>query len=292
MGILMPVPMRLIMTILVKNEDDIIEENIRFHAAQGVDGFLVMDNNSNDNTIDILQKLASEFDITLVHEKGEYQQAKWMTALAKKARADLGADLVISNDADEFWGCADGASLKSKLTNKESIVTVPRYNYVLSREELSVEQEFWKTRNKVVSPILYSKNDQLARQGIAMPLVKISPKTIINPFGLLKIKGGNHRAQHLMFWRDRIETDIEVHHFPIRSYKQFEKNIKNRAMLLQKNVNTRMGDHYRRWVEQLEKGELPTEFARMSLAETDLAVLEKVGVIESANSHLLNFHVR
>ena len=48
---------RLVMTVLVKNEADIIESNIRFHADQGVDGFLVMDNASEDDTPDILEEL-------------------------------------------------------------------------------------------------------------------------------------------------------------------------------------------------------------------------------------------
>jgi len=40
----------LVMTILVKDEADIIEANIRTHASLGVDAFVVMDNNSTDGT--------------------------------------------------------------------------------------------------------------------------------------------------------------------------------------------------------------------------------------------------
>jgi hypothetical protein len=45
------------MTLLVKNEIDIIEDNIRFHAKQGVDCFAVMDNGSNDGTRELLENL-------------------------------------------------------------------------------------------------------------------------------------------------------------------------------------------------------------------------------------------
>ena len=48
---------RLVMTILVKDEADIIEANIRTHAKLGVDAFAVMDNNSSDGTREILEKL-------------------------------------------------------------------------------------------------------------------------------------------------------------------------------------------------------------------------------------------
>ena len=33
---------KLLMTLVVKNEENIVEENIRFHCAMGVDGFIVI----------------------------------------------------------------------------------------------------------------------------------------------------------------------------------------------------------------------------------------------------------
>lgn len=280
---------RLIMTILVKNEAEIIEDNIRFHAAQGVDAFLVMDNGSTDGTIEKIESLKQHFDITLQHETGVYQQVKWMNQLAKRAKQELGARWVISNDADEFWATNDGSSLTSKLQQKESVVTVKRFNYVQSLEDMQSNKPYWASPYKVVSPILFSKQEQMQRQGLAMPLIKISPKTIINPRGLLKLKGGNHRARHLMLWRDRFEEAIEVHHFPIRSYQQFANNIKNRASILKKNPQARMGDHYRRWVSQFENGELENEFSRISLTEQDLNVVQKIGVVDHQLSHLSPF---
>ncbi len=60
------------MTILVKNEIDIIEANIRTHANLGIDGFVVMDNKSTDGTRDILSKLQKEFDIKIIDENRIY----------------------------------------------------------------------------------------------------------------------------------------------------------------------------------------------------------------------------
>ena len=50
---------KLVMTLLVKNEDDIIEENIKFHLASGVDFIIATNNNSTDHTRDILLKYIS-----------------------------------------------------------------------------------------------------------------------------------------------------------------------------------------------------------------------------------------
>ena len=277
--------MKLVMSILVKNEADIIETNIRFHASQGVDSFLVMDNASDDDTSDILRELTKEFDVHVVHNPStDYQQEQWMTGLAFQARKELGADLVISNDADEFWSVRGGASLKTALATKDSIVTVPRYNFIQSLEAMNANEPFWDCMNKVVSPIVYSRDDQLKRAGLAMPLVKISPKVIVNPKGLIKIKGGNHRAKHLRKWADRYTDDIEVHHYPIRNYQQFEKNIINRKRLLEADANTRMGVHYKRWVELLNQGELECEFDNMSLSVDEIATLERIGVVDKQAS--------
>ncbi|HFU76545.1 MAG TPA: glycosyltransferase family 2 protein, partial [Arcobacter sp.] len=48
----------LVMTILVKNEADIIETTIKTHAKLGVDAFVVTDNNSSDGTREILSQLS------------------------------------------------------------------------------------------------------------------------------------------------------------------------------------------------------------------------------------------
>lgn len=37
---------KLFMTLLVKNEEGMLEENLQFHKAMGVDGFIITDNNS------------------------------------------------------------------------------------------------------------------------------------------------------------------------------------------------------------------------------------------------------
>jgi hypothetical protein len=45
--------MKLVMTLLVRDEQDILRENLDFHLANSVDEIVLMDNRSVDGTADI-----------------------------------------------------------------------------------------------------------------------------------------------------------------------------------------------------------------------------------------------
>lgn len=47
--------MKLIMTLVCKDEIDIIEKHLLFHHHMGVDGYIVTDNNSTDGTRELLE---------------------------------------------------------------------------------------------------------------------------------------------------------------------------------------------------------------------------------------------
>ena len=276
---------RLVMTILVKDEADIIEANIRTHASLGVDAFAIMDNNSIDGTREILAKLQKEFEILIIDEVGDYNQAKWMKSLAKVAKEQLKADWVINNDADEFWIPKNELNLKENLAFKGSVLTIQRYNMLLLDKK-----KFFQSQYYVKNPIFYSKENQLNSKKISITLTKIAPKTIINPNGLIYLRGGNHKALHIANIRDYLRSgydkikrfkNIEVFHYPIRSYAQFEKNIKNRKRLLESRKKISMGPHYRRWVELYNIGELENEFNRTIIfKEDDIKTLLKYDIIE------------
>ena len=280
----------IVMTILVKDEIDIIKMNIKTHAKLGVDAFVVMDNNSTDGTREILEELKKDYEITIIDEKGLYNQAKWMKKLAKTAKDTYNPRWVINNDADEFWIPKDGKTIKEVLPKKGAVLTVQRYNMVL--DETVSNGNFYEAKYHVHNPVFYRKETQLTQEYPSIVLSKIGPKVITDPKGLLIIRGGNHKALHIRnlwdYWRhyDKIKrfSDIEVFHYVIRSYAQFEKHIINRKRLLEDKKHIRMGPHYRRWVKLYNEGKLKQEFEeRIVFKMDDVKVFEKYGIMQQTN---------
>ena len=270
------------MVILVKNEIDIIEKNIDFHVKKGVDNFVIMDNNSTDGTRELLEELKKKYEITIIDEKGTYSQAKWMTKLVHIAKNKYNSTWVIPNDADEFW-IPKKEDLKKSLPYNSSVLTINRYNILLYEGLNNV----FDSEYKIVNPIIYNKETQLYGENICMQLVKISPKVIVKPKGLLWLRGGNHKALHILNFIDYFRKyekikrylNIEVNHFPIRSFEQFKKNIENRVKLLEKKAT--MGPHYKRWVRLYKEGKLEKEYyENIVVKQKYLPTLEKVGIIE------------
>jgi glycosyltransferase involved in cell wall biosynthesis len=275
----MSVLMHLSMNLLIKNEADIIAENIHVHAALGVDSFVVMDNGSTDDTIDIIRSLAQKYSITLIERPTlDYQQSNWKTEMAHIARKKHGADWVIANDADEFWIPKTG-KLKDELTKTGSILYCERRNVLYEREAFENGLDFYSQSLCVASPVNYRKGGEVCDTQRSIMLGNIHGKVMVRSLGMLRIKGGNHRAWHAWGWlNQKKSTNITVYHYPIRSLASFVANIENRAALLNKGV-TKMGNHYRRWVSLYNAGELEAEIDRLTVSQERKDTLIDLGII-------------
>ncbi|MDR0220964.1 MAG: glycosyltransferase family 2 protein [Lachnospiraceae bacterium] len=89
---------------MVKNESDIIESFIR-HTLTFCDQMLILEDRSDDNTLEIIDKLIAEGLPIVVFTNQEtfgYYQSNITTKLANLAIERYGADLVLPLDADEF----------------------------------------------------------------------------------------------------------------------------------------------------------------------------------------------
>jgi hypothetical protein len=95
---------KIVMTITVRNEADIIEQNLRYHLGAGVDFIVATDHRSEDGTTEILERYERDGLLYLTRETGEaFLQTEWVTRMARLAATRFEADWIINSDADEFW---------------------------------------------------------------------------------------------------------------------------------------------------------------------------------------------
>ena len=117
--------MKLVMTLLVRDEADVIDAHLAFHLHAGADLVIAMDHRSHDGTTEILRAYEREGYVVVIPQDAErVHQSEWVTTMARLAASEHGADWVINSDADEFWWpCASSL--------KEALDTVPsRYGVV------------------------------------------------------------------------------------------------------------------------------------------------------------------
>ena len=98
--------MRLAMAMKVRDEADIIELNLRYHAAQGIDEFIVTDNGSTDGTLEVLERWRDDGRLRLISEPESEDfrdKAHWWVTRMGRMGAEVGADWVLHADADELW---------------------------------------------------------------------------------------------------------------------------------------------------------------------------------------------
>lgn len=132
-----------------ENEESMLEENLLFHKAMGVDSFIITDNNSTDSTPEIIRKYKQKGWIKeVIEEKAtDYEQKEWVDRMIWKAKTIYKADWIINADADELWYSPSG-NLKTDLSATHANVLNCEMRSVYPEEN----QPFWQW-DKVVKPV-------------------------------------------------------------------------------------------------------------------------------------------
>lgn len=219
---------KLIMTIVVRNEDSIIEKHIRFHKEMGIDGFIVTSHNSNDRTNEILEKLKQEgLVLDIIYKKTpEHQHHIWVNDMIKLAKRKYKTDWIINADADEFYYSKDLNLKKSILEyntiNPNVLIVDSTFLFPDDREDFLncpyfITKPFQEFEAEMLN-IKQNNNMQLfiGSQGCTKVIHKIK--------GYKKIYDGNHSVK--MYRQKQIyPTNIILYHFHIKNYYEYERKV-------------------------------------------------------------------
>ncbi|MDO9106805.1 MAG: glycosyltransferase family 2 protein [Methylovulum sp.] len=281
---------RLVMTLLVRNEVDVIEGNLRFHLDHGVDFIVVTDNGSSDGTTEILQEYAQKGVVHLIHEPSRvFHQSAWVNTMGKLACSSFSADIVFHADADELWHPGSG-SLKAELCikNRVDVLSVPVKNMMMANKsgyERFPEDIAYEVSSPIIKPVHKVMNEVSWRSFL---LYRYPNKVIYKTRqGHIDVVQGNHDINPSDNLREFIRdysTDIEILHFPVRGFEQFCKKIVNNGEGLEnlsRQVRTEAFEawHVKRWYALYKSGRLDEEYQRL----LDLEGYLKKGILSPLN---------
>lgn len=218
---------RIVLTVLVRDEMDIVADMLHWHLDQGVDHVVAMDNGSTDGTAEFLEDLAASGALTLIHQPSDaYLQDVWTMQMARIARKRHAADWVIPTDADEFWMPPEGQDLPAALAafgREIDMVRCPRRNLMAAREELETtpwhEALIWRAAR----PAALTAARRMDPAPLDPPLVyhALPSKVIVNPARLGAIDRGAHNARFDGPPRESTGSAITIHHAPFRDREEF-----------------------------------------------------------------------
>lgn len=211
------------MTLLVRDNADILGANLDFHLAMGVDHVVVTDNASQDETRDIVREYVRRDVATLIEEPADdYDQSAWVTRMARLAAQELAADWVVNSDVDEFWWPSEGdlKSVFSAVPAEYGRVSAHRTNFLPMRKPAST---FWRD---MVWRYVVSRN------GLGEPLpAKIAHRGAAD----VTVAEGNHAAVSRLLGPADPHERIVIFHFPYRSAAQYAAKIAKGGLAVENN---------------------------------------------------------
>lgn len=226
--------MKLVATMMVRDEVDIIAATVEHHLAQGVDLLIVTDNASVDGTREVLARYADTGLVELhddpVHKK---QQGVVVTNMARRAYTEHGADWVLNIDADEFWVPVDKC-----LTLRQALEQIPTSlnafqvavtNLVGPPAERGsgIERLTWRDHRKIESLLAIGihahPTDNLVHRG--------DPEVVVAQ--------GNHFVNLKSAGQPEPGLAIETLHLPWRSWAQLQQKVLHAGLSYANNPDLR-----------------------------------------------------
>lgn len=263
----------LVLTLLVKNEADIIVDNIFFHYANGVDHIIVTDNGSDDGTLEILKSLEKEGLILLMTAK-LYNQDKIVNKMGRVARQRYNATVLIHADADEFWSPVSGDLKKSFFKIKHEAVFVDRKD-VLPTPEYR-DKKFPQKQLNIVTKHIVSESVEEESKTTSLFLFKLPAKVMFSiKKRFLEVSFGNHTLMESLPGGVVTTDEIIIFHFPFKSSERFTEKVVVAADALKRIKTTKIQSwHWKRWIDYYQRNILDEEIERLTPELKDIPNIE------------------
>lgn len=201
--------MKLVMTLVVRDESDVVDTQIAYHLNAGVDFVIAAIGEASQGTAELLRPYERDGSLRLLNELGKRGAADSRTRMARLAATDHEADWVINAEAAEFWW-PRGESLEDVLAP-----IPPRYTIVQGLRRLFVDQggedDVFSERMTLRNPVASGSG---ATPALALrPVHRADPSAVVHPDGTVTLS----RWVPLRAW-----YPLEVFQFPNRARESGE----------------------------------------------------------------------
>lgn len=272
--------MKLVMTLVVRNEADIVQANIDYHLANGVDFVIATDHGSTDGTLEILREYEQQGVLEAITDtQPGHHQSRRVTRMVELARVKHGADWLINNDADEFWWPQVGSlrDVFAAIDGRYAQIAVPRRN-------------FRPLPNPAPGDPQVPFHQRLIYRETLSPSLSHQPKVAHRPLEGIVVAPGNHGLTPSDLPLLPLDGLLEIFHFPMRSYEQFERKVVQIGVgyELLSDRSPGIGQDQLRLLELQRAGSLPAYYEQLVLDDGVLQASLRTGAVV-ADRRLCNF---
>ena len=212
--------MKLVETVMLRDEVDVIDAQISYHLSSGVDFVIAIDHDSRDGTSDILESYARDGHLVRIPKAGKMQESVWRTEMARLAATEYGADWVLNTDADEFWMARDGGLLRevfAAIPERFGVVWALTRHFVPRPENEPHFADRMTVRVSTTAPV----NDPTSPYRPHAKVAHRADPSIVVRYGAHLVSS---RLNPLSDW-----YLADVLHFPYRSLEQYLRKSLRRA---------------------------------------------------------------
>ena len=179
--------------------------------------------------------------------------------MARMACTAFGVDWVLNGDADELFVWRPG-SLQEALTRvpeSQDSLLVARHDFVPTERPERAPPQIEMIYRKALSLNIFDE--------------PLPPKVLHRAVPDVVVEQGNHGARSASFRGPAHPGDIEIFHYPIRSFRQFESKVRNGGSGYARNteLSPGAGRHKRWWYQRLVEGTLSQEFRQRRFYAAD-----------------------
>jgi len=223
--------LKIVGTVSVFNEEDIVEEWIKHHLSQNLE-LVIIDSGSTDSSFEICKKFADNGKIKLFRIK---EKSWWDLALDLRRQHDLALtdspDWIIHMDADEFFESGvDGLTLKKAIEKVDeegyNLIQFNRFEFFMTHENENLSGSIIEQNN------FYSfETDFIYRAWKFYPGIFVEPS-------------GGHYPVFPSELKYRIYPKKMIcRHYRFRNKKQAEKKLRLRTERTENSPDIKIGWH-------------------------------------------------